>query len=183
MMISFVLELTTLLCIFYFLLGADFRKSPLKIFFACFITCSCCIFLCFQEFPIPHTFLFMLILFCLFDEKILFTMALTAVATLVEMTAGYACINAIQIFTHIKDSVVYSFLIQIDSCLFLIEILLSLSMHKKRKIPSWDRFKKLWISFYYLSVFHMLYIFGGNFSFCRDRRTEVLFRCTIAFSC
>ena len=61
-------------------------------------------------------------------------MALTAVATLVEMTAGYACINAIQIFTHIKDSVVYSFLIQIDSCLFLIEILLSLSMHKKRKI-------------------------------------------------
>lgn len=134
MMISFVLELTTLLCIFYFLLGADFRKSPLKIFFACFIICSCCIFLCFQEFPFPHTFLFMLILFCLFDEKILFTMALTTVATLVEMTAVYACVNAIQILTQTKNSVTYSFLLQLDSCMYMIEIFLSLSMHKKRKI-------------------------------------------------
>ena len=60
-------------------------------------------------------------------------MALTTVATLVEMTAVYACVNAIQILTQTKNSVTYSFLLQLDSCMYMIEIFLSLSMHKKRK--------------------------------------------------
>lgn len=133
MTMSFILELITLVCIFYFLLGSDFRKYPVRILIACSITCSFCIFLIFQEFPFPYTFIFIIILLFLFEEPFYYILSLTVICTLIEMIAGYTCINLIQILTHTKDTIMYSFMLQLDYCLFIIEIAISLALRKKRK--------------------------------------------------
>lgn len=87
----------------------------------------------FSELPFPHTFLFVIILFLLFEEPFYYVLSLTLICTLVEMIAGYICINLIIILSHTKTALMYSFMIRLDCCLFLLEIAISFAMWKKRK--------------------------------------------------
>lgn len=134
MITPFIIELIALIVTFYFLLGCDFKDSPVKVMCACFFTCICCILIYWGYLLIPYTFIFFIILSFLFNEKAYYIISWTMICTLIEMIIGYSCINIVYMFTKDIDREIFSFSPKLDYYLYTFEMIISFLVRKRRNI-------------------------------------------------
>lgn len=133
MIILFLLELTALISTFYFFFGSDITNNPLKISMACFFTFLFGGFVFWDILIVPFTFFLFIILSFLFEDKIYYILSLAIICTLFEMIAGYSCIVITYMITKDVNREIFFLSPRLDSYLYILEILFSIIMQKKRE--------------------------------------------------